>query len=84
MRTTSLSHSFLLLRLSSLSPFLVRIEVVREANPFETNIHNAIGFTRRVKVERQNVPLPYTEFLIQPFGPKGLSQLLNYDIIEFP
>ena len=39
---------------------------------------------RRVKVERPNVPLPYTEVLIQPFGPNGLSQLLNYDIIEFP
>ena len=39
---------------------------------------------RRVKVERRNVPLSYTEFLIQPFGPSGLSQLLNYDIIEFP
>ena len=38
----------------------------------------------RVKVERPNVPLPCTEFLIQPFGPNGLSQLLNYDIIEFP
>ena len=23
--------------------------------------------------------MPYTEFLIQPFGPNGLSQLLNYD-----
>ena len=22
--------------------------------------------------------------LIQPFGPSGLTQLLNYDIIEFP
>ena len=39
---------------------------------------------RRVKVERPNVPLPYTEVLIQPFGPNGLSQLLNYDIIGFP
>ena len=39
---------------------------------------------RRVKVERPNVPLPYTEFLIQPLGPYGLIQLLNYDIIEFP
>ena len=28
--------------------------------------------------------MSYTEFLIQPFGPSGLSQLLNYDIIEFP
>ena len=37
-----------------------------------------------MKVERRNVPLSYTEFLIQPFGPSGLSQLLNYDIIEFP
>ena len=37
-----------------------------------------------MKVERANVPLPYTEFLIQPFGPNGLSQLLNYDIIGFP
>ena len=37
-----------------------------------------------MKVERQNVPMSYTEFLIQPFGPSGLSQLLNYDIIEFP
>ena len=39
---------------------------------------------RRVKVERPNVPWPYTEFLMQPFGPNELSQLLNYDIIEFP
>ena len=39
---------------------------------------------RRAKVERANVPLAYTEFLIQPFGPNGLSQLLNYDIIGFP
>ena len=37
-----------------------------------------------MKVERANVPLPYTEFLIQPFGPNGLSQLLKYDIIGFP
>ena len=37
-----------------------------------------------MKVERQNVPLPYTEFLIQPFGQNGVSQLLNYDITEFP
>ena len=37
-----------------------------------------------MKVERPNVPLPCTEFLIQPFGPNGISQLLNYDIIEFP
>ena len=37
-----------------------------------------------MKVERRNVPLSYTEFLIQPFGPSGLSKLLNYDIIEFP
>lgn len=22
--------------------------------------------------------------LIQPFGPKGVTRLLNYDIIEFP
>ena len=43
-----------------------------------------LGIPRRVKVERRNVPLSYTEFLIQPFGPSGLSQLLNYDIIEFP
>ena len=39
---------------------------------------------RRVKVERPNVPLPCTEFLIQPLGPYELSQPLNYDIIEFP
>ena len=37
-----------------------------------------------MKVERPNVPLPYAEFLMQPFGPNGLTQLLNYDIIEFP
>ena len=43
-----------------------------------------IRYTPTVKVERGNVPLSYTEFLIQPFGPSGLSQLLNYDIIEFP
>ena len=28
--------------------------------------------------------MPHTEFLIQPFGPLGGGQLLNYDIIEFP
>ena len=28
--------------------------------------------------------LSLIQFLIQPFGPQGLSQLLNYDIIEFP
>ena len=37
-----------------------------------------------MRVERPNVPLPYTEFLIQPFGPNGGSQLMNYDIIELP
>ena len=37
-----------------------------------------------VRVERPNVPLPYIEFLIPPFGPNGESQLMNYDIIEFP
>ena len=45
---------------------------------------HCMRYSRRVKVERRNVPLSYTEFLIQPFGPSGLSQLLNYDIIEFP
>ena len=39
---------------------------------------------RRVRVERPNVPLPYTEFLIPHLGPDGLGLLLNYDIIEFP
>ena len=39
---------------------------------------------RRVRVERPNVPLPYTEFLIPRLGPDGLGLLLNYDIIEFP
>ena len=34
---------------------------------------------RRVKVERPNVPLPYTEVLIQPFGPNGLPvNLTNF------
>ena len=41
------------------------------------------GLTRRVWVEGRNVPLPYTEFLIQSLGPYRLGQLLNYDIIEF-
>ena len=30
-----------------------------------------------------NVPLSYTEFLISPLGPKGVTQLMNYDIIVF-
>ena len=38
----------------------------------------------RGRVESPNVPLPYTEILIQQFGPKRVTQLLNYDIIEFP
>ena len=38
----------------------------------------------RGRVESPNVPLPYTEILIQLFGPKRVTQLLNYDIIEFP
>ena len=32
---------------------------------------------RRVRVERPNVPLPYTEFLIPRLGPDGLGLLLN-------
>ena len=28
--------------------------------------------------------LNFPEFLIPPFGPNGGSQLMNYDIIEFP
>ena len=39
-----------------------------------------ISLTRRVRVERPNVP----EFLITPFGPNGGGKVLNYDIIEFP
>ena len=39
---------------------------------------------RRVWVKRRNIPLPNTEFLIQPLSPYGVTQLLNYDIIEFP
>ena len=35
-----------------------------------------------MKVERQNVPMSYTEFLIQPFGPSGLSQPLNSSMLE--
>ena len=35
-----------------------------------------------MKVERQNVPRSYTEFLMQPFGPSGLSQLLNSSMLE--
>lgn len=46
--------------------------------------HNNLCSVRRVRVQRRNVPLPYTEFLIPPFGPHGGGQLLNYDIIEFP
>ena len=37
-----------------------------------------------MRVESPNVPLSYTEYLIPPFGPNGGSQLMNYDIIEFP
>ena len=28
--------------------------------------------------------MPNTEFLIQPLSPYGVTQLFNYDIIEFP
>ena len=47
-------------------------------------IFNQLPYPRRVRVESPNVPLSYTEYLIPPFGPNGGSQLMNYDIIEFP
>ena len=43
---------------------------------------HCMRYSRRVKVERRNVPLSYTEFLIQPFGPSGLSQPLNSSMLE--
>ena len=43
-----------------------------------------LGSNLRGRLESPNVPLPYTEILIQLFGPKRVTQLLNYDIIEFP
>ena len=62
-------------------------------SPTQTNIQRSfiriekllwVGSNLRGRVESPNVPLPYTEILIQLFGPKRVTQLLNYDIIEFP
>ena len=39
---------------------------------------------RRVRGYRGEMSLSLIQFLIQLFGPQGLSQLLNYDIIDFP
>ena len=63
-----------------LMPFLAKLF----HRPGVSNLNPNFLPNRRVRVERPNVPLPYTDFHIPPFGPNGGSQLMNYDIIEFP
>ena len=58
------------------------LKVLSDEDSFNADV--VVRWRLRGRVESPNVPLPYTEILIQLFGPKRVTQLLNYDIIEFP